>query len=207
MSLAPSPLLVIKNLLIRAGCGTAVDANGAWPIYLTMMPAANKQSAAPAKAIGLYGDAGYDEGRLMSGELIEFPGVRIVVRSDDWHTGEQQAGVIAVLLDGVCRTPVAFGDSSVFIQGIRRRSTVPVPLEEEKRMFGFVIPCTISMQRRVSEKKVAGQDLNALIAIGTSPEDIKASLAAGEMVGGLLTESEEFHALVNETLPEYTPPL
>lgn len=144
-SLVHSPADIVRRALVTLGLGTLPTASGSWPIAVSQEP------DTPDEAITLYDTSGRIDGRThVDGEIQEFPGLQVRVRSANPVTGYTKAQAIAVALDQSIRlTNVTIGANVYKIYAITRTGTVNAigkEIETSKRNL-FTINAVASIRQ------------------------------------------------------------
>ena len=135
-----APSEIIGQLLTDSGI---IDQSADWPGYISFMP------GQPDNAVAIYDMPGEDDGRIMSGEKIDHPGVQVMVRSKVFATGWDKAEEIATALDNQSRTTVAIESSPIYIlHNASRKGTINhMGLKEDdgQRRHYFSINMTVTI--------------------------------------------------------------
>ena len=133
-----SPAQILREHLIQAGL--IEDENGAtWPSYFDHMPSGKDKQ----EVVSIHNAVGLKDGRLMTGEEIEHPGIQIRVRARAYATGYQKLSAIADELSNISqRLLVMSAISSYNISSVSRTSPVlPLGVEPETRCHLFSLNC------------------------------------------------------------------
>ncbi len=115
-SLAHSPAQIVARLLIDLGLGTAPAASGSWPVYYSNEP------SGPDNCVTVYDTVGRIEAMSQTdGEVQEYHGFQVRVRSATQALGYARARAIAVALDqGVDKKLVAISTSAYLVYSVIR---------------------------------------------------------------------------------------
>lgn len=122
--MAQSPLLhspanILRYLLIDLAQGTLPSDGSTWPIHV------GQEADNPDQTITVYNTEGRTDGRMMEdGEVVEFPGILVRIRSPSSETGYTKAEAIKVALDEAYRVSVTIDSTTYTIQAATRVGTV-----------------------------------------------------------------------------------
>lgn len=147
MTTTDSPALIIEQLLLDNSLGVATtEKDTPWQIYIGQMPDGKET---PNDIIALYDESGVKDGRLMSGPLVQHPGVQVILRTTDYKTGWAQMKLIFELFESVLRTQVVIDTITYNIQNISITSPIlplGVPDDDTKRrdLFSLNVLLTIN---------------------------------------------------------------
>ena len=86
----------------------------------------------PDNAVAVYETTSLSQGRTQSGEVLEYPGFQIIVRSLNYADAAAKAHSIATELDEVLRREVLVDDSFLFNVQVVHRDGEPIPLVERE---------------------------------------------------------------------------
>ena len=121
-SLEESPADIIRQLLIDLSMGTA---SGTWPIYSFWEP------DTPDNCITIYHTAGdLVASHQIDGEVQEYHGFQVRVRSSTPEVGFTKARAIAVSMDSMIQDAVVIGANVYLIYSIVRKTDV-IPIGKE----------------------------------------------------------------------------
>jgi len=132
--MSATPAQIIQQVLLDASLtNPPVNKNTVWPSFISFLPDADD---APNDAIGIIDSMSVKQTRLMIGEVIERPGVQILVRSQKYDVGYARARAIVAELDEVINRPVQIDSTeSYLITSVNRTSGV-IPLGREPSGMG-----------------------------------------------------------------------
>lgn len=140
-----SPANIIQQLLKDLQlCDDPEDSAPQWPGYISFLP--DEEDT----AICVYDTRGTDDGRLMTGEQIEHPGVQIRIRTQDYNTGWRKAFDIIEQLDGVNRLTVALSSEEAYLLSNVSRTGGIMPMgidpEDVRRRHNFSINAILTVR-------------------------------------------------------------
>jgi hypothetical protein len=145
--LGNSPAKILKEYLVQNDIEDMTDpADGlAWPLYVGYMPDGSKVKTDVAS---VYDTPGIKDGREMSGEVAEFYGIQIKVRSRDYVEGFKKIQSLAASTEQIFRAPVTVDGDNYLLQNVSRQGPV-IPLGVEKgtggrRLFTINLLLTIA---------------------------------------------------------------
>jgi hypothetical protein len=105
MTIYHSSADIILQALVDNGDVRLPNAGGSWPGFLNDVP-----DAADDLCVGIFDSAGMVEGKLMSGSMVDHPGVQIRVRSVFHPQGWEKIQAIADFLLAMVQTSVTIND-------------------------------------------------------------------------------------------------
>ena len=123
---------------------TVPSGEGDWPLYISSMPDGD---AVETNCGAIYDTTGVRDEKLSNGEVIQYPGIQLRIRSDDYEVGYAKIEAITLALDDICWDTIVVGGDTYLLQNISRATPV-VPLGSErgyKRRFLFTVNflCTL----------------------------------------------------------------
>lgn len=80
-----NPAMILKKWFIDQGIGVAHTTNADWRTYAPGMP--DDDTLAYSKVISVGNTTPVQDGRLGEGDVVEHPGVQIMIRSNDYNAG------------------------------------------------------------------------------------------------------------------------
>ena len=120
--LTHSPADVVRRVLIALGLGTdpSLSPQQSWPVF------SDGEPDRPDSVITVYDTAGKRKGRTMTdGEVQEYHGIQIRIRSSAHSAGYLKARALAIALDGdVYQETVTIGSKTYLIHQLSRTSDV-----------------------------------------------------------------------------------
>lgn len=138
-----SPAQIIRKFFLDEGLFADAD----WPAFTHHLPEAD--ATIPVNAAVIRDTSGNKDSRLMtSGEVIEHPGLQILIRSKTFEQGWARAQSIRATVDTTYRAPVIIGSSTYRIQNLSRTTPV-IPLgtdtesKQRQELFSLNILATI----------------------------------------------------------------
>lgn len=146
-ALGASPAFILSEYIITELLSmTNPDDGGLWPLYTAHMPDGNNVES---NCGALYGTSGILDGRLMTGLVIEKPGIQLRIRSKTYEVGFAKAEAVALSLDGVNNDIVVVDSITYQIQNISKSTpVVPLGLEKgTKRRFLFTINFLMTLKK------------------------------------------------------------
>lgn len=140
--MSTSPAEIIYNLLDQLAL---VGQSGTWPASISFL------SDEDDDAVAVYDTAGELDGRIMTGEQIEHPGIQIQVRAKSYPTAWGKANEIALALDNQSQVSVAVeSDATYLVANVSRRGAiVPMGIDEKdgRRRHYFSINAVITYRQ------------------------------------------------------------
>jgi hypothetical protein len=129
-----SPAEIIRTVLILKG----VSNIGSFPCFVAYMP------DEPDNLMVVYDTTGELDGRIMvTGEVVEHPGIQIMVRAKDYPTGYDKCLQICKAFEEVKNLPVAISSMETYVvSSITRRSgiiSLGIDENDRKRRHYFSI--------------------------------------------------------------------
>ncbi len=142
--MSATPAQIIRKVLI--GASLAVDSTtAAWSIFTSNLP------ESPDTAVAVYDTVGTPDGRLMTGERIEHPGIQIRLRTASYPDGWNRAKDIAAVLDAIHNFEVTISVTEKWkLQNVSRTAPIiPLGIETEgdRKRHNFSINAIITMSR------------------------------------------------------------
>jgi len=147
-----TPAYILASYIIQEGVGDMNDPDSSlgaiWPLYVSYMPdGKNIQTNCGT----LYDTSGIKEGRLMEGEVVEYHGVQLRIRSGEYNEGWAKVEEIVKALDTVRNEIITVSDVEYKICNVMR-SGPPVSLGVERGTQGrrlFVANFLLALQKVV----------------------------------------------------------
>lgn len=116
-----SPARIIRDMIVDLGLGSEPSANTAWPVYADIEP------DSPDPLIAVFDTAAVLQGRVqVSGQVQEFFGISILVRSANPSAGWTKANSVGIALDGLnaYQRSVSISANVYEVHSLNRRSGV-----------------------------------------------------------------------------------
>lgn len=141
--LSHSPAQIVSAMIIAFGKGTDPDASSAWPVYTDFTP------ESPDQLITVSTVESKDGGKDQFGEMTELHGIHVMIRSNNYATGQQKTHAIAVELDEQVQNKlVTVSGTSYVVSSFRRRTGVlnPTRLTKQSRRNVFTFHGTVTIR-------------------------------------------------------------
>ena len=146
-ALGASPAFILSEYIINELLSMTNPENGGlWPLYTAHMPDGDDVES---NCGALYGTPGILDGRLMTGLVIEHPGIQLRIRSKTYEVGFAKTEAIVLSLDGVNNSTVVINSSTYQIQNVSK-STPIIPLGLERgteRRFLFTVNFLMTLKK------------------------------------------------------------
>lgn len=120
MALDHSPADIICSYLVEEGVVSdgGVIPRGDWPCFVSIMPAEEDL------AVLIADTGGKSDGRLMSGKVIDHPGIQIMVRANDYRTAWRKVNDLDALFETLSMVDVTLEASVYKIASVSRQGHI-----------------------------------------------------------------------------------
>jgi|SRR6185503_6369049 len=139
-----SPSDIIRQALIDL---SLVDTSEGWSVFVGFFP------DTPDEAVCVYDTAGVLDGRLMvTGEVIEHPGIQIRVRGKSYPAVWSKITEITKGLDVIKKLSVVFSEEEAYtVHNVSRSGAIlPMGIDEigNRRLHNFAANMTVTISRQ-----------------------------------------------------------
>lgn len=148
MTLPHQPSRVLLQYLLDQGVVVAHSTYASWQGFYNHLPPENG-TIVHIDAVVVSDEAGIQEGRYhRTGEVVEFPGFQVRVRSKLEDDGWLKARAISSVMDAALREEVTVSGTNYLIQAINRSTQViPLGRDPETQRFNHTVNGMITVNQ------------------------------------------------------------